>query len=330
MDFYDETIEKDKLFFDAVSVLKHGDLNKMSLAKSSKTWLEVEDDKNFTRDFDLKPTTFGDSEEVEDEFSTDLTESASGEDGLGDDEHDGFSIEEDNDDDDDEKDGADDRYNDDDDQDLADGELAEYRKLASTNRELERQMVDANDHEYMKTLDERTFDGAMESDMFATDLADHVGKFKGADFIPTEALDFSRPQRYNPGFPDPRKEPFYDDSDRDKYRWDEQGLRSCKGKMQRKGFHGTLKCHLIDLDALSHYDVSEMSRFITEASEIAPREQSGLCAKCQRKVTRAAVICVHDRLTSYRVWYNTFCSGRRNRQTGAAFRHPAYARANRH
>jgi hypothetical protein len=33
LDFYDEKVEKDKLFFDAVSILKSGDLDKMPLAK---------------------------------------------------------------------------------------------------------------------------------------------------------------------------------------------------------------------------------------------------------------------------------------------------------
>jgi len=49
--FYDEAVEKDKLYFDAVTVLKSGGLDKIAFAKVSKSWKEVEDPKALTRSF---------------------------------------------------------------------------------------------------------------------------------------------------------------------------------------------------------------------------------------------------------------------------------------
>jgi ribosomal protein S18 len=64
------------------------------------------------------------------------------------------------------------------------------------------------------------------------------------------------------------------------------GNRHCEGKKQRRGKNGDLNCHLIDLDTLSPFDVTLLRRFITIDSEIVPRYQTGLCAKCQRKVAK--------------------------------------------
>jgi ribosomal protein S18 len=56
-------------------------------------------------------------------------------------------------------------------------------------------------------------------------------------------------------------------------------------------------CHLIDLEALSHSNVIELRRFMTENSEIKPRAQTNLCAKCQRKVCKESHLIYRQMLT---------------------------------
>lgn len=63
-----------------------------------------------------------------------------------------------------------------------------------------------------------------------------------------------------------------------------QGLRACPGKRQRHGKSRELRCHLIDLDALSVMDVPTLKRFVTDDGEILGKRITGLCAKCQRAV----------------------------------------------
>ena len=72
------------------------------------------------------------------------------------------------------------------------------------------------------------------------------------------------------------------------YKYDEysQGLRACPGKKQRRGKDGKLWCHKIDLDKLSHYDVMTLRKYISPTAEILGRRDTGLCAKCQRKVAK--------------------------------------------
>lgn len=40
------------------------------------------------------------------------------------------------------------------------------------------------------------------------------------------------------------------------------------------------------MDALNYLDVLTLTRYMTDSSEILGRRESGLCAKCQRKVAR--------------------------------------------
>ena len=82
------------------------------------------------------------------------------------------------------------------------------------------------------------------------------------------------------------KEDFLPDTASEKFHESQQGLRACPGKLQRKGKTGKLGCHKIDLDALSHFNVVELSRFVTNTAEIKGRKDTGLCAKCQRKVAK--------------------------------------------
>jgi small subunit ribosomal protein S18 len=79
---------------------------------------------------------------------------------------------------------------------------------------------------------------------------------------------------------------FIPDTSPYKYADDEQGDRHCPGKRQRYGMKPQFGCHLIDLDELNHLDVITLSRFVTEDSEILGRKETGLCAKCQRKVAK--------------------------------------------
>lgn len=72
------------------------------------------------------------------------------------------------------------------------------------------------------------------------------------------------------------------------YKYDEytQGFRACPGKKQRRGKKGELWCHKIDLQKLSHYDVMTLRKYISPTAEILGRRDTGLCAKCQRKVAK--------------------------------------------
>ncbi len=56
--------------------------------------------------------------------------------------------------------------------------------------------------------------------------------------------------------------------------------------MQRVGLNGVLRCHKIDLEVLSYLDVLTLGRFLSKDAEILPRKQTGLCARCQRKVAK--------------------------------------------
>lgn len=67
---------------------------------------------------------------------------------------------------------------------------------------------------------------------------------------------------------------------------DRRGLVACPGKRQRRGVNPILKCHLIDLDALHYTDIVTLRRFIAGDSEILGKKLTGLCSKCQRKVSR--------------------------------------------
>lgn len=107
---------------------------------------------------------------------------------------------------------------------------------------------------------------------------------------------FYRPHDLNPnnpeyGFdeePDTLTEDFVKDTDPSKYEDDQQGLRHCPGKLQRRGkrLDAPLGCHLIDLDTVSPLDILSLKRFLSIDAEILGRQHTGLCAKCQRKVAR--------------------------------------------
>jgi len=107
---------------------------------------------------------------------------------------------------------------------------------------------------------------------------------------------FYRPHDLNPanpeyGFdeePDTLTEDFVRDTDPSKYDDDQQGLRHCPGKLQRRGkrLDAPLGCHLIDLDTVSPIDILGLKRFLSIDAEILSRTHTGLCAKCQRKVAR--------------------------------------------
>lgn len=60
---------------------------------------------------------------------------------------------------------------------------------------------------------------------------------------------------------------------------------SCRGKRQRHGFKAAT-CNLMDLDDLHYTNILLLEFFVNEAGAIKPRKQTGLCAKCQRKVRK--------------------------------------------
>lgn len=107
---------------------------------------------------------------------------------------------------------------------------------------------------------------------------------------------FYRPHDLNPGNPeygfdeepDTLTEEFVPDTDASKFDDDQQGLRHCAGKLQRRGkrLDAPLGCHLIDLDTVSPIDILGLKRFLSIDAEILSRTHTGLCAKCQRKVAR--------------------------------------------
>lgn len=107
---------------------------------------------------------------------------------------------------------------------------------------------------------------------------------------------FYRPHDLNPSSPDygfdvdddPLTEDFVKDTDPSKYDDDQQGLRHCPGKLQRRGkrLDAPLGCHLIDLDTISAIDILSLKRFLSIDAEILSRKHTGLCSKCQRRVAR--------------------------------------------
>lgn len=79
---------------------------------------------------------------------------------------------------------------------------------------------------------------------------------------------------------------FLPDTSEHKFTSKTKGKRACPGKRQRRGKDGVLRCHKIDLDSLSHLDTLTMRTFVSDFAEIKPRTETGLCAKCQRKVAK--------------------------------------------
>lgn len=101
-----------------------------------------------------------------------------------------------------------------------------------------------------------------------------------------EMLNYNLPWRKSIEFEDGDLEQFIPNDHEDKFRFDYRGYRACSGKRQRRGLNTQLSCHKIDLAELSYLDVLTLSRFLTHDSEILPRSESGLCQKCQRKVSK--------------------------------------------
>jgi ribosomal protein S18 len=140
----------------------------------------------------------------------------------------------------------------------------------------------------------------------ATDLGDHLvppgsnpyERLMQEQFLSTEDLNFTMPRNFvnNDGetredntstflenFTSKTSEEYPHGSNGDPGL---PGFRHCSGKKQRRGQKGLLECHLIDLDNISPFNVNDLRRFLTADSEILPKTQTGLCAKCQRKVAK--------------------------------------------
>ena len=60
---------------------------------------------------------------------------------------------------------------------------------------------------------------------------------------------------------------------------------ACPGQRQRSGKAGILRCHQIDLETLNYMDVVQLRRFLGPDSQILGKKTTGLCSKCQRKVS---------------------------------------------
>jgi ribosomal protein S18 len=71
----------------------------------------------------------------------------------------------------------------------------------------------------------------------------------------------------------------------EKFSQDRQQERACAGNRQRHGMSDVFKCHKIDLDEVNPFDVKLLGRFLSEDSEILSKKRTGLCSKCQRKVS---------------------------------------------
>jgi len=117
-----------------------------------------------------------------------------------------------------------------------------------------------------------------------TDLAEHLSDVYPRTMIPEEYLNYTVPWRKTDVFPHEMLDQFVPRTSKELFRHDAEGERSCAGKLQRKGASGELKCHIIDLDDLSHLDVLTLRRFIADDGEILGKKQTGLCSKCQRVV----------------------------------------------
>jgi len=79
---------------------------------------------------------------------------------------------------------------------------------------------------------------------------------------------------------------------------------SCRGKRQRHGFKAAT-CNLMDLDDLHYTNILLLEYFVNEAGAIKPRKQSGLCAKCQRKVRKTIKLSRHMGIIPYIQDWNT-------------------------
>lgn len=119
------------------------------------------------------------------------------------------------------------------------------------------------------------------------ELAKHLKSYSPKlDVVPPEQLNYNVAWRKDNVPEENELNDFLPATSTDRFRFDKQGLRHCKGKNQRMGKSGELRCHLIDLDDLSHMDLVTMRRFLSEDAEILGRKHTGLCAKCQRAVAK--------------------------------------------
>lgn len=119
------------------------------------------------------------------------------------------------------------------------------------------------------------------------DYADHMTNVENIPFAPPEFLNYNINWRKTKAFPDERLAHFIDPTHEEYRTGNAQDERHCPGKRQRKGRNALLKCHKMDLDALNYLDVLTLSRYLTDDAEILGRKDTGLCTKCQRKVTQA-------------------------------------------
>lgn len=106
-------------------------------------------------------------------------------------------------------------------------------------------------------------------------------------FIPSEAMNYSVSNYENiDETTNNFLEHFIPQTSTEKYPIYAQGLRHCEGQKQRHGKSLELRCHLIDLDEVNPIDVLTLKRFVTDDGEIIHKKITGLCAKCQRKISK--------------------------------------------
>lgn len=149
--------------------------------------------------------------------------------------------------------------------------------------ELESQLENETGEKYPIELTPK--DHLISDSLMAHDLAEHLDGFDPSiSIIPPEMLNYSIPWKKTEESVVEEFDNFIPNSSREKYLHDRQGDRSCTGKLQKQGMRRELKCHKIDLNQLNQYDVQTLRKFITDDSEILSRKESGLCARCQRKV----------------------------------------------
>lgn len=261
-EFFDEVVEKDKMYFDAVSVLTSSGLEKMTVAKSKSTWGDVEDPVSQGRKIEF-PRAYEEEykkarEEME-QFNVAARAQEANPVAFDDDSE--FTLDESQ---------------------LFD-DLFEERSEDEDGKSIQYDLA----HPDQAPKDPRTFSGIVEPLMSTPDLAHHLKQYEDVPFLPAGNISFTQPQHFEYSqYPNPRNIPFLAKTDPDKYRFDQKGLRACDGKRQRRGKKGLLKCHLVDLDELDFMDVQELKRFQTEHGEIGRRKDTGLCSKCQRTIAK--------------------------------------------
>jgi len=163
-------------------------------------------------------------------------------------------------------------------------DFKEYSKLLENENEGH---LNSTHDDYRDVFTEFTkSEAVITRSLLTEDLSKHLDEIENAAYIPEAMLNYTVPWETKETPQDPLVDKFVPKTSPSKFRFDKQGDRHCSGGMQRKGKEGILRCHKIDMDDFHFMDVMTIRKYLSEDGEILGKKVTGLCSRCQRKVSK--------------------------------------------